>query len=56
MHAMWEGPEGKDSEMRGMSEGQEAEGDPSAASEGVKATIPDGAEPVNDNGTLYGIN
>ena len=27
MHAMRKGPEGKDSEMRGMSEGQEAEGD-----------------------------
>ena len=48
MHSMREGPEGKDSsEMRGMSEGQEAEGDPSGDEEGVKATIPDGEHPFD---------
>ena len=48
MHAMWEGPEGKDSsEMRGMSEGQEAEAYPSGDEEGVKATIPKGEHPFD---------
>ena len=49
MHAMREGPEGKDiSEMRGMSEGQEAEGDPEGDEEGwVKATIPEGEHPFD---------
>ena len=48
MHAMRKGPEGKDFEMRGMPEGQEAEGDPGGAREGwVKATIPDGEHPFD---------
>ena len=49
MHAMRKGPEGKDSsEMRGMSEGQEAEGDPEGDGEGgMKATIPDGEHPFD---------
>ena len=49
MHSMREGPEGKDSsEMRGMSEGQEAEGDPEGDEErGVKATIPEGEHPFD---------
>ena len=43
MHAMREGSEGKDFEMRGMPEGQEAEGHSAGDSKrGVKATIPDG--------------
>ena len=48
MHSMREGASGKDnSEMRGMPEGQEAEGDPSGDEEGVKATIPDGEHPFD---------
>ena len=48
MHAMREGPEGKDSEMRGMSVGQEKEGVSSGDSEGwVKATIPEGEHPFD---------
>ena len=48
MHAMWEGPEGKDSEMRGMPTGQEKEGDAAGDSEGgVKATIPEGEHPFD---------
>ena len=47
MHAMREGPEGKDSEMRGMSVGQEKEGVSSGDEEGVKATIPDGEHPFD---------
>ena len=48
MHAMREGPEGKDSEMRGMSVGQEKEGDSSGDREGwVKATIPEGEHPFD---------
>ena len=48
MHAMWEGPEGKDSsEMRGMSEGQEAEEYPEGDEEVVKASIPEGEHPFD---------
>ena len=49
MHSMREGPEGKDiSEMRGMPEGQEAEGDPEGDQEGgMKATIPEGEHPFD---------
>ena len=47
MHALWEGSEGKDSEMRGMSEGQEKEGCSSGDEEGVKATIPEGEHPFD---------
>ena len=49
MHSMREGAEGKDSsEMRGMSEGQEAEEYPEGDEErGVKATIPEGEHPFD---------
>ena len=48
MHAMREGPEGKDSEMRGMSVGQEKEGVSSGDQEGgMKATIPEGEHPFD---------
>ena len=48
MHSMREGPEGKDSEMRGMSVGQEAEAHSEGDEEGwVKATIPEGEHPFD---------
>ena len=48
MHALWEGSEGKDFEMRGMSDGQEKEGYPEGDEErGVKATIPEGEHPFD---------
>ena len=47
MHAMREGPEGKDSEMREVSTGAESEESPAGDEEGVKATIPDGEHPFD---------
>ena len=47
MHGMWEGPGRKDSEMRQVSAGPEAEEDSSGDEEGVKATIPDGEHPFD---------
>ena len=48
MHALREGPEGKDSEMREVPTRQEAEGYQEGDSErGVKATIPDGEHPFD---------
>ena len=49
MHAMREGSsKGESDLLRGMPEGQEAEGDPEGGREGwVKATIPDGEHPFD---------
>ena len=47
MHGMREGSEGKDSEMRGVSAGQEKEGVSAGDQEGVKATIPEGEHPFD---------
>ena len=48
MHAMREGSsKGESDLLRGMPEGQEAEGDPEEDPEGVKATIPDGEHPFD---------
>ncbi len=47
MHAMWEGPEGKDSDVRGMPVGQEKAGYQEGDEEGVKATIPEGEHPFD---------
>ena len=46
MHAMWEGPEGKDSDVRGMPVGQEKAGYQEGDQE-VKATIPEGEHPFD---------
>ena len=47
MHALREGTEGKDSDMREVSAGLEGEGDSSGDEEGVKATIPEGEHPFD---------
>ena len=48
MHALREGSEGKDFEMRQVSDGQEKEGYQEGDEErGVKATIPDGEHPFD---------
>ena len=48
MHALREGTEGKDSDMREVSAGLEGEGDSSGDQErGVKATIPEGEHPFD---------
>ena len=47
MHALWEGSEGKDSEMRQVSTGQEKNGHQKRDEEGVKATIPEGEHPFD---------
>ena len=47
MHRMWEGPGGKDSEMRQVPTAQEKAGYQKEDPEGVKATIPDGEHPFD---------
>ena len=48
MHAMWEGSEGKDFEMRQVPGTQEKDGYPEGDQEGgVKATIPEGEHPFD---------
>ena len=46
MHAMWEGPEGENSDVRGMPVGQEKAGYQEGDQE-VKATIPEGEHPFD---------
>ena len=47
MHALWEGSEGKDSEVRQVSTEQEKDGYQTGDCEGVKATAPDGVHPFD---------
>ena len=47
MHALWEGSEGKDSEMRQVSAAKETNGHSTGDEEGVKATIPEGEHPFD---------
>ena len=47
MHALWEGSEGKVSEMRQVSATQETNAHPMGDEEGVKASIPEGEHPFD---------
>ena len=47
MHALWEGSEGKDSEMRQVSAAKETNGHSTGDEEGVKASIPEGEHPFD---------
>ena len=47
MHALRKGTEGKDSDMREVPTGPEAEESSEGDQEGVKATIPDGEHPFD---------